>query len=123
MGQLFSLRFADLSLQVSTGGNAGAGLTGPIPPELGALQNLSGLVLSHNLLSGSIPSTFSQLDKLVSLALDSNQLTGAMPPLTASADTLRILQLNDNRGLTGDRKFCIRQSPFFPLSPHLSLCQ
>ena len=54
-------------------------LTGEIPPEIGNLTNLIGLVLSSNQLIGENPSEIGNLTNLTGLFLNNNQLTGRIP--------------------------------------------
>ena len=58
-------------------------LTGNIPPELGNLTELEGLLLSNNQLTGQIPPELGNLPRLQRLELSGNPLTGCIP------DTLR----------------------------------
>ena len=56
-------------------------LSGPIPPELGNLANLTWLYLGGNQLSGPpIPPELGNLANLTSLGLDNNALSGPIPP-------------------------------------------
>ena len=75
-------------------------LTGPIPPRLGNLSNLSTLAISYNQLTGPIPSELGNLSNLRRLAIDSNQLTGPIPPELGDLSGLTHLELLENR-LTG----------------------
>ena len=77
-------------------------LTGPIPPELGDLTNLQDLFLFHNQLSGSIPPELSNLTNLQSLQLWANRLTGSIPPQIGDLTNLRVLDLGGNPNMTGD---------------------
>ena len=54
-------------------------LSGPIPPELGGLPNLTELELSDNELSGPIPPELGGLSNLTRLRLSGNQLSGCIP--------------------------------------------
>ena len=54
-------------------------LSGPIPPELGRLANLTHLDLSFNRLTGPIPPELGGLVNLTSLGLGDNLLTGSFP--------------------------------------------
>ena len=78
----------------------GNDLTGPIPPELGNLSALVVLSLSHNDLSGPIPSELGNLTALRWMDLNDNDLTGEIPPELGNLTALRTLWLSDN-ALTG----------------------
>ena len=75
-------------------------LTGPIPPELGHLSNLSRVSLWGNHLEGSIPPELGNLSRLESLELADNLLTGPIPPELGSLSKLEVLGLSGNQ-LTG----------------------
>ncbi|MYB05906.1 MAG: hypothetical protein F4Y24_06090, partial [Gemmatimonadetes bacterium] len=76
------------------------GLSGPIPPELGNLANLTQLNLEHNQLAGPIPAELGNLASLRWLYLRGNQLTDAIPSALGSLANLTRLYLGDNQ-LTG----------------------
>ena len=76
------------------------GLTGPIPPELGSLANLTVLNLGSNQLTGPIPPELGSLADLTSLSLSGNELTGPIPPELGSLANLTWLHLGGNQ-LTG----------------------
>ena len=76
------------------------GLTGPIPPELGSLANLTWLGLSRNALSGPIPPELGSLANLTWLNLEFNELTGPIPPELGKLVNLQWLGLGKNN-LTG----------------------
>ena len=76
-------------------------LTGEIPPELGGLSNLTGLFLADNQLTGEIPPELGGLSNLTGLSLDFNQLTGEIPPELGGLSNLTGLWLHDNQ-LTGE---------------------
>ena len=78
----------------------GAGLTGPIPPELGDLTSLRNLNLGGNGLTGPIPPELGNLTSLRDLRLDGNRLTGPIPPELGDLTSLRNLNLGGN-GLAG----------------------
>ena len=72
------------------------GLSGPIPPELGGLAELTSLNFAYNSLSGSIPSELGHLADLVTLDLSWNSLTGSIPPALGNLTSLRHLALDRN---------------------------
>ena len=57
----------------------GAGLTGSLPAELGALDGLVSLRLENNALGGSIPPELGNLDRLQVLKLAGNRFSGCLP--------------------------------------------
>ncbi len=75
-------------------------LAGPLPAELGNLENLQDLLLYSNELTGSIPPELGNLANLSDLALYSNQLTGSIPPELGNLANLALLTLYSNQ-LTG----------------------
>jgi len=75
-------------------------LTGPIPPEIGNLSNLTALYLSGNQLTGPIPPELGNLSNLTTACLHSNQLTGPIPPEIGNLSSLDTLYLYSNQ-LTG----------------------
>ena len=75
-------------------------LTGPIPPELGNLANLTSLALFDNDLTGPIPPELGNLGNLTWLSLYENDLTGPIPPELGNLGNLTWLSLADN-DLTG----------------------
>ncbi len=75
-------------------------LSGPIPPELGQLAQLTHLYLQRHQLTGPIPPELGQLTHLAHLALTNNQLTGPIPPELGQLSQLTHLFLEHNR-LTG----------------------
>ena len=76
------------------------GLSGRIPPELGALDRLAVLRLHRNRLTGAIPPELGRLANLRELALGSNALAGPIPPQLGDLEQLALLHLRRNR-LTG----------------------
>ena len=56
-----------------------AGLTGAIPPGLGALDKLQAMELQNNQLAGSIPPELGALEEMDSIVLSNNQLTAIIP--------------------------------------------
>lgn len=77
-----------------------AGISGPLLPDLGALESLQYMELFGNSLNGSIPATLGNLTDLISLDLWDNLLTGPIPTTLGSISTLRYLRLYENN-LTG----------------------
>lgn len=71
-------------------------LSGPIPPELGKLTNLTWLALGSNNLSGSIPPELGDLRALGLLVLGRNNLTGPIPPDLGNLAKLWSLDLSDS---------------------------
>ena len=76
---------------------AGGGLTGPLPPELGALSKLRVLNLAYNSLIDSIPGALGNLSSLEILDLGYNTLSGSIPAELGQLRALRILNLCFNR--------------------------
>ena len=76
------------------------GLSGPVPPELGNLANLTRLDLGHNFLSGPVPTELGSLADLESLHLAGNDLTGPIPTELGELASLTGLWLYSN-SLTG----------------------
>ena len=76
-------------------------LTGPIPPDIGKLTNLTFLSLATNQLTGSIPQEIGKLTKLIRLNLGTNQLTGPIPQEIGNLSNMTHLQLWLNQ-LTGE---------------------
>ena len=72
------------------------GLSGPIPPELASLANLTLLDLSYNALSGPIPPELGNLANLEQLSLNANGLSGSIPPELAGLANLTLLYLSEN---------------------------
>ena len=76
------------------------GLSGPVPPELGNLANLTRLDLGHNFLSGLVPTELGHLTDLEFLHLGGNDLTGPIPTELGELGSLTWLSLYAN-SLTG----------------------
>ena len=75
-------------------------LTGPVPPELGNLANLTYMSLSRNQLTGTIPPELAKLSAIRILSVSRNNLTGTIPPELGTLSTLEGLYLYQNQ-LTG----------------------
>ena len=76
-------------------------LSGPIPPELANLANLTWLDLGVNELTGPIPAELADLAKLTRLDLGWNQLTGPIPAELANLTNLEYLDLGGIVGRVG----------------------
>ena len=74
-------------------------LTGPIPPEIGNLINLTSLDLHGNQLTGPIPSEIGNLTNLTILNFTENQLTGIIPN--------EICNQGDTSPELGNNQFCL----------------
>ena len=71
-------------------------LSGPIPPALGALNELETLILFNNELTGSIPSALGDLAKAQLVVLAGNRLSGPIPARLGGLASLEELYLNGN---------------------------
>ena len=76
------------------------GLTGPIPPGIWNLRDLTLLTLARNRLTGGIPPEVGNLTNLEELSVQDNQLTGAIPAALWTLTDLTLLSIAGNR-LTG----------------------
>lgn len=72
-------------------------LSGPIPPELKALINLTSLAIQDNQLSGPIPTELGNLTNLEHLALWGNELRGQIPTELGRLKGLKELWLDNNQ--------------------------
>lgn len=72
------------------------GLTGPIPPELGNMNNLTGLWLGDNQLTGPLPPEMGKLSLLNVVSLIRNELSGPIPPEIGGLVSMRELTLGQN---------------------------
>ncbi|XXG59734.1 hypothetical protein AAC387_Pa04g1764 [Persea americana] len=89
IGGLTELRILDLSFN--------RGLTGPVSPLIGNLQNLTTLILAGCHFTGNIPNEIGNLKKLSYLALNSNYFTGNMPPSLGLLSNVTWLDVADNQ--------------------------
>nr|CAB3463561.1 unnamed protein product [Digitaria exilis] len=76
------------------------GISGPIPPAIAKLSNLSQLTISNTAVSGPVPSFLAALTKLTLLDLSFNSLTGSIPASLGAIPNLSGINLSRNR-LTG----------------------
>ncbi|KAK9056039.1 hypothetical protein SSX86_027126 [Deinandra increscens subsp. villosa] len=102
IGGLTELTSLDLSFN--------SGLTGPISPRIGDLENLDTLILMGCSFTGSIPSELGNLKELSFLALNTNNLTGQIPPSLGYLSKLYWLDLAENQ-LSGSIPFSTVTSP------------
>ena len=72
-------------------------LSGPIPPEIGDLVQLTELDLLGNDLSGPIPPEIGNLTSLTNLTLRANALSGPIPPEIGNLVQLTYLDLPGNK--------------------------
>ncbi|TKW24794.1 hypothetical protein SEVIR_3G073200v4 [Setaria viridis] len=75
-------------------------ISGPIPPAIAKLSNLSMLIISWTSVTGPVPSFLGALTKLTFLDLSFNSLTGVIPASLAALPNLNGINLSRNR-LTG----------------------
>ncbi|MDE2715522.1 MAG: hypothetical protein OXI33_00710 [Chloroflexota bacterium] len=75
-------------------------MTGPIPPEIWNLRDLTLLTLGRNRLTGGIPPEIGNLTNLEQFSVQDNQLTGAIPAALWTLTDLTVLAIAGNR-LTG----------------------
>ncbi|KAF3451125.1 hypothetical protein FNV43_RR07215 [Rhamnella rubrinervis] len=70
---------------------------GPIPKELGNLENLNLLALGSNNFSGSLPPELGNLINLEEIYMDSSGVGGEIPSTFANLRNMRIMWASDNR--------------------------
>ncbi|GLU20076.1 hypothetical protein SLE2022_362910 [Rubroshorea leprosula] len=71
-------------------------LLGSIPADLGMIEYLQILDLSHNSLNGSLPSSLFNGSQLQFLDLSNNLLSGELPETVGRLQSLQVLNLSDN---------------------------
>jgi len=72
-------------------------IAGPIPSEIGQLENLQYLNLADNFLTGNIPGEIWELIKLETLFLFNNQLSGKLSTSVSQLKNLQNLKLSYNQ--------------------------
>jgi Leucine-rich repeat (LRR) protein/sugar lactone lactonase YvrE len=72
-------------------------LVGDLPPQIGALVNLTHLNLNDNQVSGTIPTTIEHLNNLATLNLANNKLSGSLPVELSGATNLQTVNLANNQ--------------------------
>jgi LRR receptor-like serine/threonine-protein kinase FLS2 len=93
-------------------------MSGSIPDEMGALTELTTLMLGSNKIFGSIPNALSALTKLTLLQIGSgNKLTGSIPEGFANLTQLTTLRLDNNK-LSG----LLPALPFKQMNTSTSFC-
>ncbi|XP_015865922.3 probable LRR receptor-like serine/threonine-protein kinase At4g37250 [Ziziphus jujuba] len=73
-----------------------AQLLGSIPADLGLIEHLQKLDLSHNSLNGSLPQSLFNASQLQFLDLSNNWISGEMPEDVTKLSNLQSLNLSDN---------------------------
>ncbi|KAF5735869.1 inactive leucine-rich repeat receptor-like protein kinase [Tripterygium wilfordii] len=72
------------------------GLSGYLPSELGLLDSLKRLTLSHNNFSKPIPANLFNATNLISLDISHNSLSGPIPPRIRALNNITHLDLSSN---------------------------
>ena len=98
LGKLQQLEVLDVGWNVSDNAAelSGAGITGPLPLEMGDMANLREARFAFNRIDGAIPRSLGNLARLEHLDISENDLTGAVPSELGQARSLRELRLNNN---------------------------
>lgn len=76
-------------------------LRGEIPPQFGELESSEAMNLSHNELSGSFPSSFGNMLHLTAIDISYNQLEAPLPNIKAFNEA-PVEALENNKGLCGN---------------------
>lgn len=71
-------------------------LLGSIPADLGMIEHLQRLDLSHNSLNGSLPQSLFNASELLFLDLSNNWISGELPDDVTQLTSLQSLNLSDN---------------------------
>ncbi|XP_060185807.1 polygalacturonase inhibitor-like [Lycium barbarum] len=95
-----SLAFGDLPYLKSLSINNLRNLSGPIPPTIAKLSELTFLRISRTKISGPVPEFLSKLKKITYINLSYNYLVGTIPPSLSTLSNLEFLGLDRNK-LTG----------------------
>jgi Leucine-rich repeat (LRR) protein len=77
-------------------GLRGNNLSGPLPSQLGDLENLESLDLAANSVTGQIPETIERLTQLRVLSLGNNMLSGYISPALGNLPRIEYLDLSFN---------------------------
>ncbi|GER31804.1 leucine-rich repeat protein kinase family protein [Striga asiatica] len=101
--------FIDFSFTEADRNMSKSGITGSIPPEIGDLNELVTLDLSHNNLNDVIPWAIGKLLNLTTLLLNDNDLVGCEP-----VDAISNLIMN---GSLDNRYFNLANNPNLHTSP------
>ncbi|XP_011017636.1 PREDICTED: phytosulfokine receptor 1-like isoform X11 [Populus euphratica] len=127
---LRNLKYLDLSY--NTLNNSIFQNIGEIPPEIGNLNKIKALNLSHNSLTGPIPPTFSNLKEIESLDLSYNKLDGEIPSRLTELFFLEVFSVAHNNlsGKTPARvaqfatfdERCYKDNPFLCGEPLPKIC-
>ncbi|XP_008791706.2 putative receptor-like protein kinase At3g47110 [Phoenix dactylifera] len=72
-------------------------LTGPLPDDIGGLENLIALDLSNNLLSGKISDSIGNCRSMEVLSMSDNSFTGLIPNTIGNLKGLQSLDLSSNK--------------------------
>ncbi|KAG6538337.1 receptor kinase-like protein Xa21 [Zingiber officinale] len=71
-------------------------LSGPLPPEIGHLNNLQTIDVSYNQLTGDIPPAIAQCQVLQNLYLQMNLFQGSIPSTFSQLKGIQILDISNN---------------------------
>ena len=94
IGDWEGITTGDMPSRVTRVELSGESLSGSIPPELGALLELTHLDLSSNSLTGDIPAELGLLSNLEEIRLSGNSLTGCIPVALKDVATNDLSALN-----------------------------